>query len=60
LLKIDADIELDIEFDTGAINYPQIDSKTDSSVNVRFYVRQYSGFELTVYLYSEINSEANK
>jgi hypothetical protein len=60
LLNIDAGSELDIEFDSGTGNYSQIDFKIDSFVNAGFYACQYSGSELTVYLYSEINSDANK
>jgi len=56
LLNIDANTELDIEFDTGVINY----FKIVSSVNVSSYIRQYSGIELTVYFHPEINSGANK
>ena len=56
MLNIDANTGLDIEFDTGVINYFQI----DSAVNVSFDVGQYSDTELTVYLYPEINFDANK
>ena len=60
MLNIDAGTELDIEFDTGVINYSQTDSHKDSTVNVSFYVRKYSYTELTVYFFSEINIDANK
>jgi hypothetical protein len=60
LLNIDADSELNIKFYIGTGNYSQIDFKTDSFVNAGFYARQYSGSELAVYLYPEINFEANK
>ena len=56
MLNIDADTELDMEFDTDTINYFQM----DFSVNVSFDVRQYFGTEFTVYIYPEINSDANK
>jgi len=60
LLNIDAGIELNIELNDGIIFYFQIDSEIDSHTGVSFYFNHYSGSELTVYLCTEINSEANK
>jgi len=68
LLNIDACFKLNIEFDTGIIFYFQIDSKTESFVDIFFNSCKYSGSEIILSLYleiiitlcSEINSEANK